>query len=63
MQNWEWLKSVRTALPLPTYYIGAKDLSYALQIGLEVGQSCPLVGLACELQKGPPPKIPLGPSK
>ena len=58
VQNWEYTKSMFTDPPPITYHLGAKDLTYALHIGLEIGQPCPLVGLTCELYKGPPPKIP-----
>ena len=58
LQNWEWLKSFMTDPPPPTYYVGAKDLSYALQIGHEVGQACPIAALVCELQIIGPPKLP-----
>lgn len=63
VQNWEWLKSMWTDPPPPTYYVGAKDLSYALQIGFELRQPCPFAGLACELLKGPPPRILEAPGK
>jgi len=58
VENWEYLKSMWTDPPPVTYYIGAKDISYALQIGLEIGQPCPMTSLSCELHKGPPPSIP-----
>jgi len=41
-----------------TWRIGAKDLTYALKIGLDNRQPLPMVGLACELYKGRTPKIP-----
>ena len=56
-QNWEWLKSMWTDPPPPTYYVGAKDSNHVLQIGLDVRQPCPFTALACELMKGPPPRI------
>jgi len=56
-QNWEWLKSMNTDPPPPTYYVGAKDLNHVLQIGLSLRQPCPFTALACELQKGPPSQI------
>jgi 3-hydroxyisobutyrate dehydrogenase-like beta-hydroxyacid dehydrogenase len=55
--NWEWLKSMHTDPPPPTYYVGAKDLSHVLQIGLELRQPCPFTALACEMRKGPPNRI------
>ena len=58
MQNWEWLKSFMTDPPQPTFYVGAKDLSYALQIAHEIGQPCPLAALACGLSIAGPPKLP-----
>jgi len=57
VQNWEWLKSMWTDPPPPTYYVGAKDMSHVLEIGFELRQPCPFTALACELMKGPPPKI------
>ena len=56
-QNWEWLKSMNTDPPPPTYYVGAKDLNHVLQIGLSLRQPCPFTALACEFQKGPPSQI------
>lgn len=56
-QNWEWLKSMWTDPPPPTYFVGAKDMSHVLNVGLEIRQPCPFTALACELLKGPPPKI------
>lgn len=56
-QNWGWLKSMWTDPPPPTYYVGAKDLSHALNIGLELRQPCPISAILCELQKGAPPRI------
>jgi len=56
-QNWEWLKTMYTDPPPPTYYVGAKDMTHVLQIGLELRQPCPFVALRCEQLKGPPPKI------
>lgn len=57
VQNWEWLKSMWVDPPPPTYYVGAKDLSHVLDIGLEIRQPCPFTALACEFLKGAPPKI------
>jgi len=61
VQNWGWLKSMWTYPPPPTYYVGAKDLSYALAIAHEVGQPCPIAGLVCELQFLGPPRLPVPP--
>lgn len=58
VQNWEWLKSLTSDPPPPTYYVGAKDLSYALEIAHEIGQPCPIAALVCELQIMGPPKLP-----
>jgi|SaaInl7_200m_RNA_FD_contig_51_1022677_length_1068_multi_15_in_0_out_0_1 3-hydroxyisobutyrate dehydrogenase-like beta-hydroxyacid dehydrogenase len=55
--NYEWIKTMWTDPPPPTYYVGAKDMSHVLDIGLELRQPCPFTALACELLKGPPPKI------
>jgi 3-hydroxyisobutyrate dehydrogenase-like beta-hydroxyacid dehydrogenase len=62
-QNWQWLKSMWTDPPPPTYYVGAKDLGHVLDIGVELRQPTPLTALCCELCKGPPPKILQGPTK
>ena len=61
VQNWGWLKSMWTHPPPPTYYVGAKDLSYALSIAHELGQPCPIAGLVCELQFMGPPRLPAPP--
>ena len=58
VENWEFVKSMWTDPPPITYLLGAKDLSYALKIAHEIGHPCPFTELACELLKGPPPKIP-----
>lgn len=57
VQNWRWLKSMMTDPPPPTFYVGAKDLSYALEIGHQIGQSSPIAALVCELLKRGPPKL------
>jgi 3-hydroxyisobutyrate dehydrogenase-like beta-hydroxyacid dehydrogenase len=57
VQNWQWLKSMMADPPPPTFFVGAKDLSYALAIAHEVGQSCPIAALVCELLKKGPPKL------
>jgi 3-hydroxyisobutyrate dehydrogenase-like beta-hydroxyacid dehydrogenase len=62
-QNWQWLKSMWTDPPPPTYYVGAKDLGHVLTIGIELRQPTPLTALCCELCEGPPPKILKGPTK
>jgi 2-hydroxy-3-oxopropionate reductase len=62
-QNWQWLKSMWTDPPPPTYYVGAKDLGHVLDIGVDLRQPTPLTALCCELCKGPPPKILQGPTK
>ena len=56
-QNWEWLKSMWTDPPPPTYYVGAKDMNHVLQIGMDIRQPCAFTALACEMMKGPPPRI------
>jgi len=61
IQNWGWLKSMWTSPPPPTYYVGAKDLGYALTIAHELGQPCPIAGLVCELQFMGPPRLPTAP--
>ncbi|MBM4463539.1 MAG: NAD(P)-dependent oxidoreductase [Chloroflexi bacterium] len=57
VQNWEWLKSMFAETPPPTFYVGAKDLSYALAIGHEMNQPSPVTALVCELLKKGPPKL------
>lgn len=56
-QNWQWIKSMWTDPPPPTYYVGAKDLSHVLNIGLDLRQPCPFTALAAEMCKGDPPRI------
>lgn len=56
-QNWQWLKSMWTDPPPPTYYVGVKDMSHVLDIGKDLRQPCPFTALACELLKGPPPTL------
>ena len=58
VQNWEWIKSMFTDPPPPTYYVGAKDLGYALAIAHELGQPCPVTALCCELNYVSPPRLP-----
>jgi 3-hydroxyisobutyrate dehydrogenase-like beta-hydroxyacid dehydrogenase len=58
VQNWEWIKSMFTDPPPPSYYVGSKDLGYALSIAHEMGQPCPMAALACELNYLSPPKLP-----
>jgi len=57
IQNWEWIKSMYTDPPPPTYYVGVKDMSHVLEIGKELRLPCPFTALACEMLKGPPPKL------
>ena len=47
VQNWEFVKSMNVDPPPVTFYLGAKDLEYALAIGHRIGQACPLAAL-CE---------------
>ena len=59
LQNWEWMNSIVSMdPPPPTYYVGAKDLHYALEIALDMLQPCPIAGLVKELQVSGPPKLP-----
>lgn len=59
LQNWDWMKSIASMdPPPPTYYVGAKDLHYALEIALDVLQPCPISALVKELQVAGPPKLP-----
>ena len=56
-QNWQWLKSMWTDPPPPTYYVGVKDMSHVLEIGKELRQPCPFTAMTCEMLKGPPPTL------
>jgi len=56
-QNWQWLKSMWTDPPPPTYYVGVKDMSHVLEIGKELRQPCPFTAMCCEMLKGPPPTL------
>jgi len=59
LQNWEWMNSIVSMdPPPPTYYVGAKDLHYALEIAMEMMQPCPITALVKELQISGPPKLP-----
>lgn len=59
LQNWEWMNSIVSMdPPPPTYYVGAKDLHYALEIALDLLQPCPISALVKELQVSGPPKLP-----
>lgn len=59
LQNWDWLKSIVSMdPPPPTYYVGAKDLHYALEIAMDMLQPCPVAALVKELQISGPPKLP-----
>jgi 3-hydroxyisobutyrate dehydrogenase-like beta-hydroxyacid dehydrogenase len=42
LQNWEFVKSMNVDPPPVTFYLGAKDLEYALGIARGMGQPCPL---------------------
>lgn len=56
-QNWQWLKSMWTDPPPPTYFVGVKDMSHVLEIGKELRQPCPFTAMTCEMLKGPPPTL------
>lgn len=56
-QNWEWIKSMFSDPPPPTYYVGVKDMSHVLEIGRELRLPCFFTALCCELLKGPPPRL------
>ena len=47
VQNWDYVKSMNVEPPPLTHYLGSKDLDYALRIGREIRQPCPLATL-CE---------------
>jgi 3-hydroxyisobutyrate dehydrogenase-like beta-hydroxyacid dehydrogenase len=42
LQNWEFVKSMNVEPPPVTFYLGAKDLEYALGIARGMRQPCPL---------------------
>lgn len=48
IQNWDFIRSMNTDPPSPHHALGAKDLDYALRIGHEVGQPCPLTAIVRE---------------
>lgn len=48
LQNWDFVKSMNVAPPPVTFYLGAKDLEYALRIAQEMEQPCPLAELCKE---------------
>jgi len=59
LNNWDWMKSIASMdPPPPTYYVGAKDLQYALEIAMDLLQPCPITALVKELQISGPPKLP-----
>ena len=51
VQNWEFVKSMNVEPPPLTFYLGSKDLDYALRIGREIRQPCPLATLCEERSK------------
>ena len=57
VQHWDYVRSMWTTPPPPTFYMGAKDLGYALHIGHAIGQPCPLTALCWEIQKAGPPDL------
>ena len=57
LQNWDYIKSMWVVPPPTSFYMGGKDLSYALKIGQEIGQPCPFTALVCEIQKAGPPDL------
>jgi 3-hydroxyisobutyrate dehydrogenase-like beta-hydroxyacid dehydrogenase len=57
VQNWEYVKSMWTVPPPRTFYMGAKDLGYALHIGHEIEQPCPIAAICWEIQKAGPPDL------
>jgi len=48
VQNWEFVKSMNTDPPSSHHWLGAKDLDYALRIGHELKQPCPLTAFVRE---------------
>mgnify|MGYP003959970419 CR=1 FL=1 len=60
-QNWEWIKSMFTDPPPPTYYVGVKDMNHVLEIGTDLRLPCYFTALAAERLKGPPPQLLEGP--
>ncbi len=48
LQNWEFVKSMNVDPPPVTFYLGAKDLDYALEIARGMEQPCPLAQLCKE---------------
>ena len=54
VQHWDYAKSTNVDPPPPIFYLGTKDLSYALKIAREIGQACPMAALACGIQTAGP---------
>ncbi|MFO8010885.1 MAG: NAD(P)-dependent oxidoreductase [Dehalococcoidia bacterium] len=63
IQNWEWIKSMYTDPPPPTYYAGAKDMGHVLDIATPLRQPCHFTALAYAFCQGPPPKLRQKPAK
>ena len=57
VQNWEFVKSMNVNPPPITFYLGAKDLEYALKIAHEMRQPCPLTALCEEMFMAGPRKV------
>jgi len=57
-QHWEFVRSMWTDPPPVTFWLGAKDLSYALKIARDMDQPCPLATLTYGLLTLGPPKLP-----
>jgi 2-hydroxy-3-oxopropionate reductase len=57
VQNWEFVKSMNVNPPPITFYLGAKDLEYALKIAHEIRQPCPLSALCEEMFMEGPRKV------
>ncbi|MFC1945069.1 NAD-binding protein, partial [Chloroflexota bacterium] len=64
LENWRYARKAWSDPEKATFVrLGAKDISYALKVGLEVGASCPIAAAACEVQKAAEPKLPMTPKK
>ena len=60
VQNWEFVKSMNVDPPPLTFYLGGKDLDYALRIGDRLGQPSPLASLCLERFRAGVMTLPCG---
>ncbi|MCX6000677.1 MAG: NAD(P)-dependent oxidoreductase [Chloroflexi bacterium] len=58
VQNWDYVKSMNVDPPPSTFYLGAKDLDYALRIAQQLKQPCPVAALCKEMYVAGVMKLP-----